>query len=367
MRKTILERQMLFLAVLTTFVALARWSDVGGGESKTANQQVVAIQQQHSDLLAGFTRAVAYSGFRHGQHPDRGSGAINPSDAEILADLQILTRNSNFGLCRLYDSQENSEAVLSVIKANQIEMKVLLGVWLSAEVSNHLGCPWLNGKPIPPATLAANKIKNAVEINNAIRLAREYPEIVVAVNVGNEALVGWTDHLVTVDSVKAYVQKIKAVIRQPVTVAENFAWWAEHGTELADVVDLVMVHTYPVWDGQSIDNALSYSIANIQAVRNTQPESRIIIGEAGWATTATEFGERASEANQQRYVNELTAWAAQMNITTFIFEAFDEDWKGETDNPWGAEKHWGLFTVDRKAKLIMSARYPDLAPVQEKK
>ena len=42
-----------------------------------------------------------------------------------------------------------------------------------------------------------------------------------------------------------------------------------------------------------------------------------------------------------------------MNITTFFFEAFDEDWKGETSNPLGAEKHWGLFTVDRKPKQVM--------------
>ena len=42
-----------------------------------------------------------------------------------------------------------------------------------------------------------------------------------------------------------------------------------------------------------------------------------------------------------------------MNITTFLFEAFDEDWKGGPGNPFGAEKHWGLFTVDRKAKISM--------------
>jgi exo-beta-1,3-glucanase (GH17 family) len=42
-----------------------------------------------------------------------------------------------------------------------------------------------------------------------------------------------------------------------------------------------------------------------------------------------------------------------MNIPTFFFEAFDEDWKGETNEPLGAEKHWGLFTVERKAKSAM--------------
>ena len=43
-----------------------------------------------------------------------------------------------------------------------------------------------------------------------------------------------------------------------------------------------------------------------------------------------------------------------MNITTFFFEAFDEDWKGNPDNPLVAEKHWGLYKINRTPKLVMS-------------
>lgn len=42
------------------------------------------------------------------------------------------------------------------------------------------------------------------------------------------------------------------------------------------------------------------------------------------------------------------------NTTVFFFEAFDEPWKGDPDNPLGAEKHWGLFNVDRTPKEVMS-------------
>lgn len=42
-----------------------------------------------------------------------------------------------------------------------------------------------------------------------------------------------------------------------------------------------------------------------------------------------------------------------MQMTTFLFAAFDEDWKGDPTDPHGAEKHWGLFTIDRKPKLVM--------------
>ena len=95
------------------------------------------------------------------------------------------------------------------------------------------------------------------------------------------------------------------------------------------------------------------AIANLQAVRNALPHSRLVITEAGWATMASEFGPRADEEKQKRYYRDLFAWAGQMNITTFFFEAFDEDWKGDPNNPLGAEKHWGLFTVDREPKQVM--------------
>jgi exo-beta-1,3-glucanase (GH17 family) len=54
------------------------------------------------------------------------------------------------------------------------------------------------------------------------------------------------------------------------------------------------------------------------------------------------------------------SWAEKMNYTIFFFEAFDEPWKGNPDNLLGAEKHWGIFNVDRTPKLVMQKLYPDL-------
>lgn len=317
------------------------------------------IQQEKSDLLAGISTAVCYSGFRTGQHPDRGEGANNPTDEQILEDLSILSYNSNFKLIRLYDSGENSETVLRLIKENNIDIKVMLGIWLQAELSNHESCEWLT-EPIPQQELDENKLTNTEEIRRGIQLANEYPEIVVAVNVGNEALVDWNDHKVDTDSIISYVKKVKNAIAQPVTVAENYEWWAANGKKLAAECDFIAVHVYPLWEGQDIRKDLAYSIENVQKVRDALPESIIVISEAGWATVASEFGERASEEKQMQYYQELMDWSAEMNITTFFFEAFDEDWKGNPDNPMGAEKHWGIFTVDRKPKEVMKKLYPDL-------
>lgn len=296
--------------------------------------------------------AVCYSGFRSGQHPDRGDGAKNPSDEQILEDLNILLEQTPFRLIRMYDSGENSEAVLRIIEENKLDIKVMQGIWLKAELSNHESCAWLT-EPIPQEVLDKNKVANIEEIQRGIYLAKKYKKIIKAVNVGNEALVDWNDHKVSSDTIISYVEKVKKAIKQPVTVAENYEWWAAKGKELAKACDFISVHIYPVWEGKDIDEGLSYSIANIQKVRDALPDAKIVISEAGWASVASEFGERASEEKQLQYYNELMKWSEEMNITTFFFEAFDEDWKGNPNNPMGAEKHWGLYTVDRKPKKVV--------------
>ena len=317
----------------------------------TESPTPVSLQQSPDDLVAGEVMAMAYSGFREGQHPDRGDGAVNPSDEEILEDLQILT-DYGFGLIRLYDSGENSRSTLELIREHDVPIKVLLGIWLRAEISNHEGCAWLD-EPIPDEELAANTLENLAEIKRGIDMANEFDDIVVAVNVGNEALVEWNDHMVSLENVIAYVREVKAAIEQPVTVADNYEWWIKDGAPLAAEVDFIGVHTYPAWEEKTIDEALAYTIENMEGVRAALPGKPLAILEAGWATTAIEFGDRANEAAQTRYYNELKDWATGTNTTVFFFEAFDEPWKGDPNNPQGAEKHWGVFFVDRTPKQVM--------------
>jgi exo-beta-1,3-glucanase (GH17 family) len=308
------------------------------------------LRQMRDALIDGQVMAMSYSGFREGQHPDRGDGAINPSREEILEDLQILV-DHDFRLIRMYDSKENTATTLELIREHDLPIKLLLGIWLDAEVSNHEGCPWLD-EPIPDEKLAANTIANRVEIARAIELANEYEDIVVAINVGNEALVEWNDHMVPLEKVIGYVEQVKAAVAQPVTVADNYAWWAEQGAPLAEVVDFLGVHTYALWEDKTIDEGLAYTIENIEQVHAALPDKPIAILEAGWATVADEFPEQANEENQARYYREILDWATTANVTVFFFEAFDEPWKGDPANADGAEKHWGIFNVDRTPKIV---------------
>lgn len=341
---------MKHVTVLALAVVLVAGCSSGVREPEASRARPV-LSQPPEALLAGEVMAVAYSGYREGQHPDLGEGAANPGRDEILEDLRILVAHG-FGLIRLYDVGENSVTTLELIRQHELPIKVLLGMWLRAEISNHEGCPWLN-EPIPDDELAANTLANAAEIERGIELAQQYGDIVVAVNVGNEALVDWNDHMVPLEKVIAYVEQVKAAIDQPVTVADNYAWWIKDGLPLAAVVDFLGIHTYPAWEEKTIDEALAYTIENLEGVRAALPDKPIAILEAGWATTASEFGDRANEPSQARYYREIKAWAQQNNVTVFFFEAFDEPWKGNPDDPLGAEKHWGLFFVDRSPKLAM--------------
>jgi exo-beta-1,3-glucanase (GH17 family) len=307
--------------------------------------------QEEDALLSGTVRAIAYSGFREGQHPDRGNGANNPSRDEILEDLEILVGH-DFDLIRLYDSGENSRTTLELIAERQLPIKVMLGIWLQAEVSNHEGCAWLD-EPIPLSELRKNTKANRKEIRRGIELANEFSDIVVAVNVGNEALVEWNDHMVTEDAMIDYIRQVKRAVDVPVTTADNYDWWATSGQRVGEVVDFIGVHTYPAWEDKTIDEAMPYTIENLERVRAALPDKPMAILEAGWATTAVEFGERANETDQRRYYDELMSWGEDNNMTVFFFEAFDEPWKGNPAAPDGAEKHWGVFFVDRTPKLVM--------------
>ena len=80
----------------------------------------------------------------------------------------------------------------------------------------------------------------------------------------------------------------------------------------------------------------------------------MVITEAGWATQSNGRGIEPSNVNeslQKRYISDLLNWTNDAQIIAFVFEAFDENWKG-SDEPGEPEKHWGLYRVDRTPKLV---------------
>ena len=298
--------------------------------------------------------AICYSGYRREQSPDT---RTYPSVAEIREDLAILAKHWRY--LRLYDCSLHAERVLQVIEEDELDFQVMLGDYLVAEMNNY-GCPW--GRTYSEEALEASTRANQLELEKLVRLAKRYSHIVFSVAVGNEATVDWTDHFVPVAHMIEYVRWVKARIPQPVTFCENYVPWQTKLRELVAEVDFISIHSYPVWEYKHIHEALEYTKDNVHSVARLYPGKPIVITEAGWATNSNGRGiqpENVSQHLQALYYEDLMQWSRESGMLVFVFEAFDEPWKGSPD-PLEPEKHWGLFDVDRRPKQVMRELFAEL-------
>lgn len=302
------------------------------------------------DVIPGlaWAPAICYSGYRDGQSPDNG---VFPSVAEIRHDLSLL--QPHWKHLRLYDCSLHARRVLEVIQADGLPFKVMLGAYLAAEANNP-DCPW-GGGVYTGEQLEANRAINQREVEALIELASRYPDIVCTVAVGNECTVDWTDHLVPVERMVAYARHIKQAVGQPVTFCENYVPWLGKLAPLVAELDFISLHTYPVWEYKPVHEALAYTQENLARVAQRWPSKPIVITEAGWATRSNGRGIPHGHANEEWqaiYCKELIDWSRESGVFVYVFEAFDEAWKGSPD-PLEPEKHWGLFTQERFPKPAM--------------
>jgi len=299
-----------------------------------------------SKSILSYDRAICYSGFREGQRP----GHRYPSDDQVLEDLLLLQHNWKY--LRMYDIDPHAESVLRIIEENKLDFQVLMGAYIVAEMNN-FGCPW--GGIYSEEQLEKNKIYNNKRIQKLIAFANQYPNIISSLSVGNEACVEWTDHMVSVDRVIDFVRKVQKETDQPVTFCENYVPWLNKLKPLAEVVDFISIHTYPVWEYKNIHEALEYTKQNYYSVADIYPDKPTVITEAGWATNSNGRGihsENVNEELQKIYLDDLLEWIDKDQVLTYVFEAFDEPWKG-SDHPFEPEKHWGLYHEDRTPKKVI--------------
>ena len=301
-----------------------------------------------------YANAICYSGYREGQSPPSG---VFPTYEQIREDLLILERHWRY--LRVYDCTQHAETVLQVIRDEKLHFQVMLGMGLEAEVSNY-NCPW--GGVYSDAKLRANRTSNQAELERMIDLSRRYPKEVLALSIGNEASVEWNDHMVPVDRLIQMAKRLRKETQHPVTFCENYVPWMNKLKGLVKHLDVISIHTYPVWEYKAIDEALAYTQENYYAIKGRYPDKPVIITEAGWTTASNGRGIEpwnASEELQATYYQHLMEWVTEEQILTFVFEAFDEPWKGSPD-PLEPEKHWGLFKLDRTPKPVMEKQFSDL-------
>jgi exo-beta-1,3-glucanase (GH17 family) len=291
--------------------------------------------------------AIAYGPHRDGQRP----GGPSPTRAELRQDLLLMSKH--WSLLRLYGSVGPPDSILAIIREDRLEMRVMLGIWIEPEARQDSA-----GNIVErfPEAGAANRL----EIEAAIRLAAAYPEIIIAVSVGNEIQVSWSSHRVRTPVLVNCVREVRARTGLPVTTADDFHYWNRpESRTVAREVDFIVTHIHPLWNGRTLEDAADWTRRSFAEVRACHPGRAVVIGETGWATRKLDQGEqgrliqgRPGEEEQAVFCDALTAWARSDSVATFLFEAFDENWKGGPD-PGDVEKHWGIFRADRTPKKAL--------------
>lgn len=291
-----------------------------------------------------FGKAICYSGFRENQSPHKGTF---PTYEETLEDLRILEKEYKY--IRMYAPNKHAEITLQVIRDYKIDLQVMLGVDLLGE-HNNPDCSW--GGDYTLEETKKHVLLNLEHLNDLVKLANEYEDIIFSVSAGNEAVPEWNENLVKPDKVLEFVKILKNKVKQPVTYCDGNHYWLTNLQEVALEVDFISIHTYPAWIGSDIDGAIEIAKDDFEKVQKRYPDKVCIITETGWPTNSDgkSMKKEVAKLNKQnRYIKEINNWSKETQTLVFLFEAFDEPWKG-SNNPEEPEKNWGLYYVDRTLK-----------------
>jgi exo-beta-1,3-glucanase (GH17 family) len=317
--------------------------------------------------ISPWGNAICYSGYRTNQKP----GGPYPTYEQVYADLIILTNQWKY--IRMYDTGPHCETVLKVIHDYNLPLKVYMGVAVGYPASS-----WTERFRTVSNYPAQCWVNDTNQITNLFRLYNLYSNHIVAVSVGNECLVDWSDHQVPGPILFSYLKWVRSNVSVPVTVDEDIGYWAldnnfaqngKYWTNIIKACDFVAIHLYPCKIGKWVPKLSNTTEAFIyttntyyKMVAKSLSNRQVVIGEGGWATGGTFEGvvntNLLCETNQKTHYNDIVSWASNNNVLYFWFEAFDEYWKGSANS---IEIYWGLFFdyggTNRVAKYAMYDYY----------
>lgn len=289
-----------------------------------------------------YGKAICYSGYRQGQSPK----TEVPSREQIAEDLDILVKDG-YQYIRMYDPNLHARRALEIIREKKLPLKCVIGIDSDPE-ENNPQCPFVK-QNYPQEELEKNRERNDAEAEKLIELVKEFDEEVAAVSVGNENTPVWGAHMVKAERLLGHAKRFKEALNKPVTFCEGVFEWP-HLKELGDYLDFISVHSYPLHYGDTVEVAVELNKQHYKTVKELFPDKQVLFTEVGWTTKTNSVmapGQACVE-NQKRYITELNEWLDKDQIIGFIFEAFDEPWKGST--PEKSECNWGLYYLDRTKK-----------------
>lgn len=273
-------------------------------------------------------RSVSFAPFRRGQSP---LTKVYPTPAQIDEDLRALVGHTR-GI-RTYSAREGMDVVPDL--AAKYGLKVIFGAWLGVE-----------------------KDVNDREIDALIKAANDHPDSIERVLVGNEVLLRRD---LTPEQLIAYIRKVKAAVKQPVSYADVWAFYLKH-PEVGREVDYITIHILPFWEDEpvAIDHVEEHFVRIVERIRQAFPGKPILIGEAGWPSIGRDRGPAVvSTVNEARFVRQMAAIAKRHDFDYNIVEAFDQPWKSALENTVGAS--WGVFDIDRRPKFEMAGPVVEVA------
>ena len=260
---------------------------------------------------------LSYSPFRSGQSPFDPKLQITPE--QIDEDLTQLAHITD--CVRTYSVELGQDQVASI--ARRHGLKVIQGMWLGTKPD-----------------------KNRAEIDTAVKIANQYPDVVRALVVGNEVLLRGD---MAVEDLDHTIRAVKARVQVPVTYADVWEFWLRN-TQVAAAADFITIHILPYWEDFPI--AADHAAAHVDQIRRrvveALPGKEVIIGEFGWPSAGRmREGALPSPANQARVIQDVLALGKRENFHVNVIEAFDQPWKRAVEGTVGG--HWGLLDAQTRA------------------
>ncbi len=250
---------------------------------------------------------------------ESGVDHILPTVAEIDADLALLAKRTY--AIRTYTVEGNLGEIPRL--AHRYGLNVTLGAWLDSDLK-----------------------KNDLEIARLIEIAQANYANVVRVIVGNETVLRGD---LTVAQVNAYLDRVRAALKVPVSTAEPWHVWIRH-PELAAHCDYIAAHMLPYWEGIQMEKAVDYVAYHAAQLEKRFPGKPVVIAEVGWPSEGrTRHAAVATLANEAIFLRRFLALAAKEKYVYYVMEAFDQPWKQVTEGAVGA--YWGVYNVERQPKF----------------
>ncbi|MEW6552376.1 MAG: beta (1-6) glucans synthase [Campylobacterota bacterium] len=268
-------------------------------------------------------QSVSYAPFKYGESPADLNNGLKIPEERIDKDLELLSKK--FKGIRIY-SVTGLESIPKY--ARKHGLKVLLGAWVCGD----------------------EKVTQK-ELRTVVRLAREYPDVVEAVVVGNEVLLR---REMSGQKLGGYISWVKEQLPDTkVTYADVWEFWLQN-KHLAQSVDFVTIHILPYWEDYpiSVENSLEHIKHTHNEVASILKDKKLLIGETGWPSEGRmREASLPSPISQAEFIRGFLSIANEHGWNYNIIEAFDQSWKRASEGAVGG--YWGIYDESSNDKNII--------------